>query len=552
MRPEELYEAIGGIGDDLILRSEEHGKQETPEAQKSEAVKEIKEAKKAEEARTVSGEAAAFRLIRKIAPYVAAAAGIILLIGIGRALLPGAGSGSALVAEEKAAASAEESYVYSEAAEAARTEESAEESVAVAAAPEATAEMAPEEAFDMATADTLGAQAVRLFAAMDERNGFTTESASEASRAGDALTDSLVSPDALQTILSGSAEENPVCSPVNLALALSMCTEITDGTTRQELLSLLGYSNPESLQQAVEAFRRSEHPDTETAEHKVANSIWLRSDQPGYNSETLRRIAENYVTSSYAGEMGSAEYNEMLRTWISENTNGLLSDAEDSFSLREDTVIALLTALYYRAEWKEPLREDTERKDLFRGSREESEVTWLSGTQIASYARGNGFISAGIPLTDGNTCWILLPDEGNTPKQILSSEDGCAALRGQAEAEEVILTITMPSIDVLANSDMTESVRALGATEIFDGNAADFTPLFEMPQSVALSELRHAVRFSLDQNGITAAAVTMSVAAEGAAADVIREETVVCDRPFAYAVTDASGCVYFAGVFEQP
>ena len=48
-------------------------------------------------------------------------------------------------------------------------------------------------------------------------------------------------------MLTAKDQKNKVISPVNIYLALSMLSEITDGGTRDEILNVLGADSIESL-----------------------------------------------------------------------------------------------------------------------------------------------------------------------------------------------------------------------------------------------------------------------------------------------------------------
>ena len=47
--------------------------------------------------------------------------------------------------------------------------------------------------------------------------------------------------------LAGAPGENAVCSPLNLYMALALLAEVTDGETRQQVLSLLNSDGIETL-----------------------------------------------------------------------------------------------------------------------------------------------------------------------------------------------------------------------------------------------------------------------------------------------------------------
>ena len=101
--------------------------------------------------------------------------------------------------------------------------------------------------------------------------------------------------------------ENKVYSPINVFLALSMLSQVCDGETKQEILNLLGLSDTE-LAGRVRALWNANTVGDETLTSQLANSLWISNTYP-YNAETLQKLAETFYADSYAGTMGSSEYN---------------------------------------------------------------------------------------------------------------------------------------------------------------------------------------------------------------------------------------------------
>ena len=103
---------------------------------------------------------------------------------------------------------------------------------------------------------------------------------------------------------------------------------------------------------------------------------------------------------------------------------------------------------------------------------------------------------------------------------------------------------------MISDLDLTGSLRALGITDVFDPDEADFSPLTDSAQGIFLSQSRHAARVAVDEEGVTAAAYTVMMMA-GAAMPPEEEVDFVLDRPFVFAVTGADGLPLFVGIVRQ-
>ena len=91
----------------------------------------------------------------------------------------------------------------------------------------------------------------------------------------------------------------------------------------------------------------------------LANSIWLQ-DGYEYNEDTLKKLGEEFFASAFSGEMGSEDYNKQLQSWLNDNTGGLLTEQAGSVQLRPETVLALVSTIYYSAQWSDQFYERRE------------------------------------------------------------------------------------------------------------------------------------------------------------------------------------------------
>jgi len=98
--------------------------------------------------------------------------------------------------------------------------------------------------------------------------------------------------------------------------------------------------------------------------------------------------------------------------------------------------------------------------------------------------------------------------------------------------------------------DLSEGLKALGVTDVFDGCASDFSPMTDEVGGIFLSQVSHAARVEVDEEGCTAAAFTVMMAC-GAAMPPEEEVDFVLDRPFIFAITGESGLPLFIGIVNN-
>ena len=167
-------------------------------------------------------------------------------------------------------------------------------------------------------------------------------------------------------LLSDASDHNAVCSPLNIYIALSMLAEVTDGNTRKQILDVLNVKDMDVLNKRIEAIWDANYVDTPALKSMLANSIWLKSGI-GYNEDTLKRLSTEYHVSSYSGEMGSKSMNLKLQKWTDEHTGGLLKEYTKELELKPESVLALISTVYYKASWDKEFPKDQTNDGIFHG-----------------------------------------------------------------------------------------------------------------------------------------------------------------------------------------
>lgn len=358
------------------------------------------------------------------------------------------------------------------------------------------------------------------------------------------------------TFLAGENGDNLVYSPLNVYLALSMLAEITDGESRTQILHLMGAPDIETARRRANALWLGHYRDDGLTTSVLAASLWLRDDLI-YIPETLDTLAKNYYASSYRGVMGSEEMDAALQNWLNEQTGGLLEQQASGIRLDPKTVIALATTIYFRAGWLDEFSESATAPDIFHAAGGDVTCDYLHRESFLSTVYGgNGFAALSLPLRDSSSAlWIILPDEGVTPEELV--RDGSALdflLADRAAWQEqgnYLVNLSLPKFDVSSDMDLKDGLRALGITDVLDENRSDFTPLTRQADHLFLSQAKHAARVAIDEEGVTAAAFTV-LAVCGNALPMGEEYDFTVDRPFFFAITDDDGLPTFTGVVNSP
>ena len=358
----------------------------------------------------------------------------------------------------------------------------------------------------------------------------------------------------IPVLLQDAGEENRVCSPLNVYMALAMLAAVTDGESRGQILSALGADSLDELQTRAALLWQENSWDDGLVTSMLANSIWLR-DGYEYNEETLRKLGEDFFASAFSGEMGSDSYNTELQNWIDQNTGGLLAEQVSGVQLRPETVLALVSTIYYSAQWSDPFYEQNNTQDTFHAPSGDETATFMHRSSGGTVYYGEGFMATGLSLQNSGYMWLLKPDAGVNAAELLQSGDAVDFLLANgdwAQSQWAEIDLSIPKFDVSSDLDLLDALAQLGMTDVQTPGTADFTPLTTANQlPLALTEAKHAARVKIDEDGCEAAAYTILMVTE--TAEMPPEEIVEfkLDEPFLFAITGIDGLPLFVGVVNQ-
>ncbi len=338
--------------------------------------------------------------------------------------------------------------------------------------------------------------------------------------------------------------ENKVVSPLNLYIALSIVSDSCAGEGHEQLVSLLGGGD---VTKNTNLIYNYDYADGEYTKCLLNNSLWLSSDLE-YNSDALDYLAANYYAPSYRGKMGSPDFTKAFQSWLSKSTGGLLDGYISDESLSEDTRLAIVSALYFKAEWLEQFIPSYSEEGKFNSPTGAEDCVYMKKNEIMNVWDCRNYTAIRLDFNEGYSMWFFLPDEGVSPEKI-ASDAGVFTLSsssGEGGGEYCLVHLKLPKFDVSSETDMGGTLMALGASDVFDPAKADFTPILKT--NTFLASISHAARVKIDEQGCEAAAY--SVARCGASLPD-KEIDLNFDRPFLFIITASDGAPLFEGVVNH-
>jgi len=352
------------------------------------------------------------------------------------------------------------------------------------------------------------------------------------------------------SLILSNTGKNINYSPISLYYDLSLVTSGAKGETEAQLLNLLGVSDSDTLSMQCGNLYRLLYRDNKMGKLKIANSIWMDNDMNGepieFKEDFVKHVVDNFYTSSHSVDFSKKETAKAMSEWIAKNTNGTLSP---SIEFVPDQIISILNTVYFYDQWIDRFDISKTEEDVFRLS---------NGTQVrndfmnqtfgsAGFAKGEGFTRAGLGLKNSNQMVFILPDEGVSPYELLSSPEQIREIfeGGTGFNGEVVWKI--PKFSFTSKPAITDVLKKLGVNSAFTPNA-DFTGITN--HIAYITDVHQETHIAIDENGVEASSFT-HVYYAGAALPQGRADMIL-NRPFIYGIKAQTGNLLFVGVCENP
>lgn len=340
--------------------------------------------------------------------------------------------------------------------------------------------------------------------------------------------------------------ENAVISPLNIYIALSVLAEITDGDSRNQILSLLGEKDIDSLRDKVNDLWLLNYCDDEYGSTVLANSLWI-DEKFNYNKETGKVLTKNYFADIYDGNFKLKKFTNLLKKWLNDKTKGLLNDYVSNIKFDENTVMAIYSSIYFKAAWENTFDAEYNDMKIFHSVSGDIKTEFMNGSFGGLYYKNNDFSAVTLRLENDNCMWVVLPNMNKSLTDIISDEkyfDLCKE-NTLSECKYLSINCSVPKFDISSETNLINGLAELGIKDVFDYDKSDFSS-FSDEKELFVNKINHAARVKIDEEGVIGAAYTeMEMIITG----LPPQENVdfICDRPFLFMITSGVGSPLFIG-----
>lgn len=339
---------------------------------------------------------------------------------------------------------------------------------------------------------------------------------------------------------------NLLISPLSVQLALAMTANGADGSTREEMETLLGGTlSIEELNEYLYSYVQS-LPSGEKYRLEIADSIWFRDEGLSVNKDFLQTNADYYGAQAYQSAFDGQTAKD-INNWVSEHTDGMIEQIIEG-EIPYDAVMYLINALVFDAEWETPYNAEDIREGTFLsvgGEKRTVDMMYSAEARYLDDGRATGFIKN---YSQGKYSFAaLLPNEDVNIYDYIDSLTNEELLRLIENAQEASVDVCMPKFSYSYELSMEDMLSALGMPTAFDSAKADFSKLGAADNgNIFIGEVLHKTFISVDELGTKAGAVTSVMMKNESIA--LSQYSVTLDRPFVYVIIENStGLPVFMG-----
>jgi len=369
-------------------------------------------------------------------------------------------------------------------------------------------------------------------------------------------------------LVQNQGNANFVCSPYSVWMPLAALLNATNAKNKAALLASLGAAGitEEDINRAASRMlydltklrnKRYEGQDPYYKYHNplaIANALFV-SDKVTLRTDFAQTFMDFYRGSSINVDFASRDAVDAVNKWASDNTNGLITDLIKSFD--PTTVAAIANAIYFSDRWKWEFNPKQTKEDVFHAPGGEIRAWYmLREGEGQRYYEDDKVQAMPLEFKSDGSMYIILPKDGNATALLAAMTTGYfnEIRRGTERAKGKLLLPRFSIENEIGN--LVGALKELGVP-LFDAKAPPITGLIAEDIPLFISAAIQKALIKVDEEGTTAAAVTvLAMAGSAWPGEPPKPFEMICDKPFVFILCentmDGGDQILFTGVVNQP
>lgn len=261
------------------------------------------------------------------------------------------------------------------------------------------------------------------------------------------------------------------------------------------------------------------------------------------------------VKNTYNSDVNATNFNDeatvnLINEWVKGKTENKIDKIVEKID--PDTVIYLINALYFEAEWETKYYKENVFDEAFFTSNGQVSTPFLHSDE-SLYIEDDNAVGFSKPYAGKDFSFVaLLPNEDITAVEYLNQLDGEKLFHLLDSRKRATGIVSIPKFKSEFSASLVDSLKTLGIKTAFNKNEADFTKMaISTNGNISISEIMHKTFIEVNETGTKAAAVTSVEMTDTGETEYTYNITF--NRPFVYMIIDEeTNLPLFIGIMNNP
>ena len=351
------------------------------------------------------------------------------------------------------------------------------------------------------------------------------------------------------SFLNEKKDQNSIYSPLSLYHALAAIADLSESNTRQEVLSVLGAPDIDTVRKAINAQYRANLVHC-GMEGRPAAMLWF-DETVKLDQQKIQEIANTIHVGTSQGCMTDPDYQSAISSWLSE-VSDVTVPLGNVIKIDKDTRLLLFSTMSFHDKWEREFDPKKTKIQKFHAPDGAVDAMFMQKSEWEYVCCEASYTAVPISFNGGASLWFILPKEGMSPEDILNEEFFTSFLSGERSKEHRDVHMKIPKFDLSMDMEMVETFKTMGLREVF----SDFS---QMPyttidgNSIKIDKVKHSAKIKIDEEGCEATAYTVmrGIAAGGFPEKPSRMDFIL-DRPFLFVLMGQGKLPLFVGTVYRP
>ncbi|XP_026200037.1 hibernation-specific plasma protein HP-55-like [Anabas testudineus] len=305
-----------------------------------------------------------------------------------------------------------------------------------------------------------------------------------------------------------SQGKNIFYSPASVSVALAALSVGAQGETHQQLFSGLGFNSSLLTQADVDHVFRAHFANKASNEDTTEGTAVFVDNRFKPQPEFLETLKNSYFTEGFNVDFTkSAESTNTINNYVSEKTRGKIDKLVDF--LDPNTVMYLLSYIYYKGKWATPFNPDLTREDEFNvdeNTKVPVQMMYMKKNVAVYYDQAINTSVLHLPFNSSYSMLLMLPEYMENMETLENAICPGRLTKWLKWMKTRRYEIYVPKFSIKTSYKLNDVLAEMGMTDMFSerANLGGIAP----GQRLAVSEVVHQATLDVDEVGATAAGTT--------------------------------------------